>query len=172
MADESKSGPEGAQGATEGATGTDESKGEEATSQAGPEGSQEDVKDSHGQPGINKERHDREMAAKDAEIAELRAQVAKAAETKEGREELERRIADLEERQAEERTAHKLEMAGCKDVKAAKARLGDFDGDVGRLKSECPYLFDDEKPKGSTGLKPKGAPSGDLDAKLDKAFGL
>ena len=32
-----------------------------------------DVKDSHGQPGINKERHDREIAEKDAKIAELEA---------------------------------------------------------------------------------------------------
>ena len=170
MADESKGAPEEPQGAAEGAIGAEgasEPKGE-----AGAEATQEDVKDSHGQPGINKERHDREVAALNARIAELEAGAKEAAETKEGRDRLERQIKDLKADMAEKDLAHKLEVAGCRDAKAAKARLEDFDGDVAKLKSECPYLFDDEKPKGSTGLKPKGAPSGDLDAKLDKAFGL
>lgn len=136
-----------------------------------PEEGQEDVKDKHGQPGINKERHEKEMAAKDAEIAELKAQIAKAAETKEGREKLEQRIAELEEKQAEERTTHKLELAGCKDVKAAKARLEDFDGDVSKLKSECPYLFESEKQTGRAGGKPGGAPDS-LDEKIDQAMGI
>lgn len=136
-----------------------------------PEGSTEDVKDKHGQPGINKERHEKEMAAKDAEIADLKAQIAKAAETKEGREKLEQRIAELEEKQAEERTTHKLELAGCKDVKAAKARLEDFDGDVAKLKSECPYLFEAEKQTGRAGGKPGGAPDS-LGEKIDQAMGI
>jgi len=71
MADESKGAPEEPQGAAEGAIGAEgasEPKGE-----AGAEATQEDVKDSHGQPGINKERHDREVAALNARIAELEA---------------------------------------------------------------------------------------------------
>ena len=51
----------------------------------------------------------------------------------------------------EERTAWKLEKAGCRNVKAAKALLGDYGGDVAKLKAECPYLFEEDKPKGSTG---------------------
>lgn len=133
-----------------------------------PEG---DVKDKHGHPGISEGKYKRDMEAKDAEISELKAQVAKAAETKEGREKLEKRIAELEEKQADERLAHKLEMTGCKSVKAAKALLEDVDGDVAKLKAEYPYLFEQEKQKGSTGGKPDGAPNA-LDEKLDKAFGL
>lgn len=130
-----------------------------------------DVKDSHGQPGINKERHDREIAEKDAKIAELEGKLDEAAKTEEGRADLKAEIDKLRAEQAEERTAHKLEMAGCVDVKAAKARLSDFDGDVAKLKAECPYLFQTEKKKGSTGLDPKG-PSTGLDDKIDAAMGV
>lgn len=131
----------------------------------------EDVKDKHGQPGINAEKYKRDIEAKDAKIAELEAQVAKAAETKEGREKLEKQIADLKAEQADERVAHKLELAGCRDMKAAKARLDDFGGDVSKLKTECPYLFEAEKRTGRAGGKPGGAPDA-IDEKLDKAFGL
>lgn len=141
----------------EGAAGT----GQAADGQSSEGKGGEDVKDSHGQPGINKERHDKEMAEKDARIAELEAQVREAAETKEGREKLEKQIAELKEAQETERVTHKLELAGCKSVKAAKALLEDFGGDVAKLKSEHPYLFEEAKGgSGSTGLKPGGAPSG------------
>ena len=80
-----------------------EGKSSEAESNGADEAANSDVKDKHGQPGINKERHEKEMAAKDAEIAKLKAEIAKAAETKEGREKLEKRIAELEAAQADER---------------------------------------------------------------------
>lgn len=130
------------------------------------------VKDSHGQPGINKERHDREIAEKDAKIAELEGKLEEAAKTEEGRADLKAEIDKLRAEQDEERTAHKLEMSGCVDVKAAKARLADFDGDVAKLKESCPYLFEG-KPKqtGSTGKPPAGA-SKAMDEKLDKIFGV
>lgn len=131
----------------------------------------EDVRDSHGQPGINKERHDKEMAAKDAEIADLRKQLDEAAKTEQGRKDLEDKIAKLEASQAEERVAHKLELAGCVDLKAAKARLDDFDGDVAKLKEGCPYLFAKDKQTGTTGKPPAGA-SKAMDEKLDKIFGV
>lgn len=118
---------------------------------------EEDVKDSHGHPGINREKYERDMKAKDDEIANLKAEIAKAAETKEGREALEKRIADLEASQADERVTHKLEMENCVNVKAAKALLDDYDGDVAKLKAECPYLFESKKQSGSTGGKPAGA---------------
>ena len=51
-----------------------------------------DVKDSHGQPGINKERHDREIAEKDAKIAELEGKLEEAAKTEEGRADLKAEI--------------------------------------------------------------------------------
>lgn len=129
------------------------------------------VVDKHGQPGINKERHEREMAAKDAEIAELKKKIEEASKAEQGRKDLEDKIKALEESQAEERVTHKLELEGCVDIKAARARLDDFEGDVKKLKSECPYLFAQEKQAGKTGLKPEGAAKG-LDDKLDKAFGI
>lgn len=137
----------------------------------GKGGPDEGVVDKHGQPGINKERHDREIAKKDARIAELETRLDEAAKTEEGRADLKAEIDKLRAEQAEERLAHKLEMAGCVDVKAAKARLDDFGGDVTKLKAECPYLFQAEKKKGATGLEPKG-PSTGLDDKIDAAMGV
>jgi hypothetical protein len=133
--------------------------------------SADDVTDKHGQPGINKERHEREVKALNAKIAELEAQVAAAAESKQGREALEKSISDLKAEMADKDLTHSLERAGCKNTKAAKALLDDYEGDVDKLKSECPYLFDTQKKTGSSGLPPKG-PSKDLEEKLDKAFGL
>ncbi len=118
------------------------------------------VGDSHGQPGINRERHDREIAAKDARIAELEGKLEDASKTEQGRADLKKEIDKLRAEQADERVAHKLELAGCVDLKAAKARLDDFGGDVDKLKSECPYLFAEKKQTGSTGLEASGAASG------------
>lgn len=126
-----------------------------AEGQGGGEG---EVEDRHGQPGINREKYNRDMAAKDKEIADLKAQVAEAAKTEEGRRALEERIAKLEADQADERVTHKLEMAGCLNAKAAKALLDDYEGDVAKLREACPYLFSDGSARqtGSTGLKPEG----------------
>lgn len=152
-------------------TGTEGQPKPAAEGQGGGEG---EVEDKHGQPGINREKYNRDMAAKDKEIADLKAQVAEAAKTEEGRKALEERIAKLEADQKDERITHKLEMAGCLNVKAAKALLDDYEGDVAKLKEACPYLFSDGKAKqtGSTGLKPDGDAEKALDEKLDRAFGL
>lgn len=129
-----------------------------------------EVADKHGQPGINREKYARDMKARDDKIAELQAQLDEKAKTEEGRASLKKELDDLKAEMAGERVAHKLEMAGCRNVKAAKALLDDYDGDVDKLKDECPYLFEGKK-AGSTGLKPEGGAS-DLDDKLDKAFKL
>ena len=130
------------------------------------------VVDKHGQPGINKERHDKEVAELNQKIAELESKVAEAAETKAGREKLEKALEDLRAEMADKDTAHSLEIAGCVDVKAAKARLGDFDGDVAKLKAECPYLFAEEKKQSGTTGKPPAGASKAMDEKLDKIFGV
>ena len=142
-----------------------------AEGQGGGEG---EVKDNHGQPGINREKYQRDIAAKDKEIADLKAQIAEAAKTEEGRKALEEKIAKLEADQKDEWVTHKLELAGCRNTKAAKALLDDYDGDVAKLKEDCPYLFSDGKNKqtGSTGLKPDGDADKALDEKLDRAFGI
>lgn len=139
--------------------------------ESGADGGSGDVTDKHGQPGINKERHDKEVAELRAEIDKLKGEAAEAADAKAKREEFEKKAAALEAKMADTELSHKLEMAGCVDLKAAKARLDDFEGDVSKLKSECPYLFAKEKQTGSTG-KPPAGPSAGIDEKLDKAFGL
>lgn len=155
-----------------GASQTDPKPGDDPKPGEGEGPGDDDLKDSHGQKGINKERHDREIAEKDAKIAELQAKVEEAAKTEEGRKQLQEEIAALKAEQADERTSHKLELAGCRNVKAAKALLDDYDGDVAKLKSECPYLFEEDKHKqsGSTGGKPGGAASEKVDDLLDKSM--
>lgn len=145
--------------AGEGANPTTPAGGEGASQSSQGAGTDEGgIKDSHGQPGINKERHDREMAEKDAKIAELEKQIADAASSKERADNLQKEIDSLKQEQADSKVTHKLEMAGCVDVKAAKARLEDFDGDVAKLKESCPYLFEQKHQTGSTGAKHAGAP--------------
>lgn len=139
------------------------------------EGGSDGLTDKHGQEAVAKGRYDRDMKAKDDEIAELRKQIAESAKTEEGRKALETKIEALEGKQAEMRTEYELKLAGCRDdkaLKAAKTLVGDYEGDVSKLKSECPYLFAEDKPKGKTGFKPEGPADSDLDAKLDKAFGI
>jgi len=131
-------------------------------------------KDKYGQPGINKERHEKEVAELQAKIDALTAQVADAAEQKEKRADFEKQVKDLKEELADTKVKHSLELLGCKNVKAAKALLEDYDNDPAKLKEGEPYLFGEDaepKPKGSTGKKPEG-PASSLDEKLDKAFGL
>lgn len=168
-----KADPEEAKGADGGA---DDKGGDAGGDKGGKDESGDDhdgdVTDKHGQPGVNRDKYKRDVEGRDKRIAELEAKLAEAAETKEGREKLEKSIADLKAEMADKDTSHALEIAGCVDVKAAKARLDDFDGDVEKLKAECPYLFGEEKPKpsGSTGKPPAGA-SKAMDEKLDKIFG-
>ena len=144
--------------------------GEEPAAGEGQDGG-EGVEDKHGQPGINREKYQRDIEAKDKQIAELQAQLDEKSKTEEGRAALKAELDRLKADMADERTDHRLELAGCLNAKAAKALLGDYDGDVAKLKEGCPYLFGAEKKTGSTGLKPEGG-AGDLDDKIDKAFKL
>lgn len=129
------------------------------------------LKDRHGQNAISKGKYERDMKAKDAKIAELEAQIEEAAKTKEGRDELLAKIEELKAGQSETRTEYELRLAGCRDgnaVKAAKALLDDYEGDITKLKTSCPYLFEAKK-TGSTGGKPTGAPNNIEDA-IERAF--
>lgn len=144
--------------------------GEEPAAGEGQDGG-EGVEDKHGQPGINREKYQRDIEAKNKQIAELQAQLDEKSKTEEGRAALKAELDRLKADMADERVDHKLELAGCLNAKAAKALLGDYDGDVAKLKEGCPYLFGAEKKTGSTGLKPEGG-AGDLDDKIDKAFKL
>ena len=158
----------------------DESSAEGAQGQAAegplePEGSGKDTgaaaeeTDKHGHPGISQGKYERDIRERDDRIKALEAQVAEAAATKERMDEPGPGNAiaqaatpvhdELRAEQADKDAEYELRLAGCLDVKAARARLGDFGGDIAKLKEGCPYLFKGkEEARGATGLKPGGAP--------------
>lgn len=125
------------------------------------------IKDKHGHPGISEGKYARDMKAKDAEIAELKAQIAKASETEESRADFEAKVKKLEEDQEAMKLDYELKLAGCVNPKAAKAILDDYDGDITKLKADAPYLFSEEKKK-ATGKKPEGS-SSSSDSRLAEA---
>ena len=117
------------------------------------------LEDKHGHPGISQGKYERDIRERDDRIKALEAQVAEAAATKERSDELQKKIDELRAEQADKDAEYELRLAGCLDVKAARARLGDFGGDIAKLKEGCPYLFKGtEAARGATGLKPGGAP--------------
>lgn len=138
----------------------------------GSEGDDGKVLDTHGQPGINKERHDKEVAELKKQIEELKADAAEAAESKAKRAEYEKKVSDLEGKLADSELSRKLEKVGCRSVKAAKALLADYDGDIEKLRAAEPFLFEEDKPTGSTGFKPKANDPKDDQEELDKLFGI
>lgn len=138
----------------------------------GSEGDDGKVLDTHGQPGINKERHDKEVAELKKQIEELKADAAEAAESKAKRAEYEQKVSDLEDKLADSELSRKLEKVGCRSVKAAKALLADYDGDIEKLRAAEPFLFEEDKPTGSTGFKPKANDPKDDQEELDKLFGI
>jgi len=139
----------------------------------GPEG---DLKDKHGEDAINRGRYEREMRAKDDQIAQLTKQLEEAnGKAESGAKALEA-VKRLEAQLADEKVSGALKVAGCVNEKAAKAVLADYDNDVEKLAKECPYLFGgnaETRQAGSTGARHHGAPGkDDEDAELDKLFGL
>lgn len=156
-----KAGPE-PEGGAEGAPGAE----------AEPEGGGE-PKDGHGQPGINREKYRRDIDARDRKIAELTAKLDELAKSEEGRADLQKQLDELKADTAKERAAYELQLAGCRDgmaVKAAEALLPEFGGDIAKLKSECPFLFE-TKQTGSTGFKPEGGAGKDDEELVDRILG-
>ena len=58
-------------------------------------GSEDEPEDKHGQPGINREKYKRDIAERDARIAELSAKVDEAAKSADAREKLKQEIEEL-----------------------------------------------------------------------------
>ncbi len=99
------------------------------------------------------------MAERDKRIAELEAQVAGAAKTAEAAEALRGEIAELKAQGESERVDFKLQLAGVRNVKAARALLDDHAGDIDALKAAEPWLFQDggqKQQSGKTGLPNAG----------------
>lgn len=103
------------------------------------------------------------VAERDEKIAALEAQVAKAAKNAETAEQLRSEIAELKAQGESDRIDFRLQLAGVRNVKAARAMLGDYDGEVDALKAAEPWLFADArttKPQGGkTGLPNAGTSS-------------
>ena len=112
-----------------------------------------------------------QIAERDSRIAELEGQLAESAKIGEENASLKAEVEQLKNSAASARIDFALQLAGCKSVKAARAVLDDYDGDVEALKAAEGWMFNVEapaevKPKGATGLPNAGA--ADDDAKLLK----
>lgn len=113
--------------------------------------------------GIVKAREGYEAALKerDERIAELEGQIADAAKTAESAKRLRAEMDELRRRGDEERVGFELQIAGARNVKAARALLADYEGDVEKLKAGEPWLFGagtaTPTQTGATGLPNAGA---------------
>ena len=104
--------------------------------------------------GGNAPDYEKQIADRDARIAELEGEVAEAARNAETAEQLRGEIAELKARGESDRVDFKLQLAGVRNVKAARALLADHGNDVDKLKEAEPWLFD------ATGKHAKGGNAG------------
>ncbi len=114
------------------------------------------------QPQVSGTDWEKAVAERDEKIAALEAQVAKAAKNAETAEQLRREIAELKAQGESDRIDFRLQLAGVRNVKAARAILADHGGDVDALKEAEPWLFVGTPAKqqgGKTGLPNAGAAS-------------
>ena len=107
-------------------------------------------------------KRDTDIAERDGKIAELEGKLADAEKLGQQAESLKSENEQLKNQAASERIDFALQLAGCRNVKAARAVLDDYDGDVGKLKAAEPWLFaaHAEKP-GATGLPNAGTATDD-----------
>lgn len=141
------------------------------------EGAGDDLRDKHGQEAVAKGKYQRDIserdkiiAERDERIKELEAQVEEASKTEKGRADLKAEFEKFKAASVLKEQAYELKMAGCIDVEAAQALIGDKS--VEELKQAKPYLFETEK-KGATGFKPSDGPDSpeERQRKADKALG-
>lgn len=107
--------------------------------------------------------YEKQIAERDEKIAALEAQVSEAAKNAEAAEQLRGEIASLKQQSADERVDFSLQLAGCRNVKAARAVLPDYEGNIDKLKAGEPRLFSkhmaSEGAAGTAGLPNAGAAS-------------
>lgn len=104
------------------------------------------------------------------QIAELQGKVTAAAKTAEATETLNAEIAALKQQMADKPVEFALRAAGARSVKAAKALLGEHNGNVAALVAAGPWLFGGAVPTsrrtsqtsagGATGLESAGIAGG------------
>ncbi|HJG41093.1 hypothetical protein [Bifidobacterium pullorum] len=116
--------------------------GQEATQgaqDASQQQGQEQQETQQGQSQVdNSSDYEKQIAERDEKIASLEAQVAEAARNAETAEQLRGEIADLKAQGESDRIDFKLQLAGVRNVKAARALLSDHDNDVVKLKEAEP----------------------------------
>lgn len=111
------------------------------------------------QPQVSGTDWEKAVAERDEKIAALEAQVAEAAKNAETAEQLRGEIAELKAQGESDRIDFKLQLAGVRNVKAARAILADHGGDVDALREAEPWLFAEapaKQPGGKTGLPNAG----------------
>ena len=147
--------------------GQEATQGSENTSQQ--QGQEQQETQQQGQSQVdNTSDYERQIAERDEKIASLEAQVAEAAKNAETAEQLRGEIAELKAQGESDRIDFKLQLAGVRNVKAARALLSDHDNDVDKLKEAEPWLFEaggkhakggNSGGSGTTGLPNAGAAS-------------
>ena len=104
-----------------------------------------------------------------AQIAELEGQIADAAKSAEVAKELRAELKQMKKQAEDDRVEFGLKLAGCRNVKAARAVLDDYKGDIDAMKEAEPWLFAQHAAGGdavgSTGLPNAGA-AADADRQL------
>ena len=111
------------------------------------------------------------LRERDARIAKLEGEIAEAAKTAEGAEALRKEMDELRRKGDEERVGFELQLAGARNVKAARALLPDHDNDIEKLKAAEPWLFSASPapaPAGATGLPSAGAAGADESTQMSR----
>ena len=111
------------------------------------------------------------LKERDARIAELEGEIAEAAKTAEGAEKLRAEMDELRRKGDEERVGFELQLAGARNVKAARALLPDHDNDIEKLRAAEPWLFSaspSPAPAGATGLPSAGAAGADESTQMSR----
>ena len=111
------------------------------------------------------------LAERDARIAELEGEIAEAAKTAEGAEALRKEMDELRRKGDEERVGFELQLAGARNVKAARALLPDHENDIEKLRDAEPWLFSASPapaPAGATGLPSVGAAGADESTQMSR----
>ena len=107
-------------------------------------------------------KRDTDIAERDGKIAELEGKLADAEKLGQQAETLKSENEQLKNRAASERIDFALQLAGCRSVKAARAVLDDYDGDIEKLKAAEPWMFAAQSAQGgATGLPNAGTASDD-----------
>lgn len=109
--------------------------------------------------GVDVSAYEAQIAERDERIKMLEDQVAEAAKTAETTEQLKSQIEELRRQGESDRLDFELQLAGCRNVKAARAVLDEHNGDVSALKAAEPWMFADapQRQAGKTGLPNAGA---------------